>query len=606
MYGQQARTGVPELDAVLATAQMVTPDQKMPTVAAHVAQAAVQKLMPQGIAQGMNQVRQDVQAAIPSVARNAQEAQMRQALQLAMRPKPAGIEGLPSNVRVAEGGVVGYAGPEGSFVGGPRRVDVSGDIPIYAPREDKESGETEAEYRARKAREAEEAQGERPIPRGLRWIQENILRPMSQAGGQRMAEMRGTPETPTASPAPIRAPQVDFRDSRYRTTELRKGEEGVLEKIGPAPLDKKPEIQLLTSSSAPRPPAQRPPAPAQQAAPTGVAAALAQRPTYDTAGIAAFGTPYIQAGEGDVRRIREAEGKRAELEKTLPDLSAKGIAALQQRMRDVETAETTRKENLGLDRVIQQLLGRAQGSGGAARADIQFMNTQRAAEDAFSQARLGNQQAQLLLKKAQQERQLGREDRAIALEKEAATRMEKARDDALRAQQIAQSGEAAKYQGAVQMRGQDAQTREGELNRAQNERLERIRRATANQPGEAERIFNEYTRRKAIDPKDAEDYLTTIDRIKGSGRGISERQDVNELKALITSLKDQADPLKNFDKSSREQASVLLKQAQDKLAQMSGLGGGGTGSQAPMYAKNPKTNERIMSTDGGQTWKPAQ
>jgi hypothetical protein len=470
MYGQQARTGVPELDAVLATAQMVTPDQKMPTVAAHVAQAAVQKLMPQGIAQGMNQVRQDVQAAIPSVARNAQEAQMRQALQLAMRPKPAGIEGLPSNVRVAEGGVVGYAGPEGSFVGGPRRVDVSGDIPIYAPREDKESGETEAEYRARKAREAEEAQGERPIPRGLRWIQENILRPMSQAGGQRMAEMRGTPETPTASPAPIRAPQyTEYTDANRGRLDV---------SAGPAAAAPAPQ------APAPRPPAQRPPAPAQQAAPTGVAAALAQRPTYDTAGIAAAGTPYIQAGEGDVGRIRKVEGERAEFEKTLPDLSAKGIAALQQRMRDVETAEATRKENLGLDRVIQQLLGRAQGSGGAARADIQFMNAQRAAEDAFSQARLGNQQAQLLLEKAQQERQLGRFDRAIALEKDAANLMEKARDNALKAQQIAQSTAGSQFQGAVQMRGQDAQTREGELNRANALRVEGIRAATREGAGD--------------------------------------------------------------------------------------------------------------------------
>jgi tetratricopeptide (TPR) repeat protein len=187
---------------------------------------------------------------------------------------------------------------------------------------------------------------------------------------------------------------------------------------------------------------------------------LAQRPTYDTAGIAAAGTPYTQAGEGDVGRIRKVEGERAEFEKTLPDLSAKGIAALQQRMRDVETAEAARKENLGLDRVIQQLLGRAQGAGGAARADIQFMNAQRAAEDAFSQARLGNQQAQLLLEKAQQERQLGRFDRAIALEKDAANLMEKARDNALKAQQIAQSSEAAKHQGAVQMRRDDIQALE--------------------------------------------------------------------------------------------------------------------------------------------------
>jgi hypothetical protein len=263
--------------------------------------------------------------------------------------------------------------------------------------------------------------------------------------------------------------------------EFRKGEEGVLEKIGPAPLNKKPEIQFLTSSPA-------------QTAPTGVAAALAaalaQRPTYDTAGIAASGTPYIQAGEGDVRRIREAEGKRAELEKTLPDLSAKGIAALQQRMRDVETAESTRKEKLGLERVIQQLLGLSQGSGGAARADIQFMNAQRAAEDAFSQARLGNQQAQLLLEKAQQERLLGREDRAIALEKEAATRMEKARGDALKAQELAQRGEGVKFQGAVQMRGDDIQAATAAANRASNEQIARIQVAAREAKGDPRKVFD--------------------------------------------------------------------------------------------------------------------
>jgi hypothetical protein len=456
MYAQQPSID-PSLAALLQTAQMVTPDQT-PTVAAQVAQAAAQKMQPQGIAQGMPQARQDFQAAMPSMMRNMQQQQMQQMVQQAMRPKPAGIEGLQSNVRVAEGGVVGYAGPEGSFVGGPRRVDVSGDIPIYAPREDKEPGELEAEYRARKAREAEEAQGERPIPRGLRWIQENILRPMSQAGGQRMAEMRGTPETPAARPAPVAA-VAPIPEGSDRRLNLPPG--GVVSPgmtAAPAP-----------QAPAPRPPAQRPPAPAP-AAPTGVeaalAAALAQRPTYDTAGIVASGTPYIQAGEGDVRRIREAEGRRAELEKTLPDLSAKGIAALQQRMRDVENAESTRKEKLGLERVIQQLLGLSQGSGGAARADIQFMNNQRAAEDAFSQARLGNQQAQLLLEKAQQERLLGREDRAIALEKEAATRMEKARDSALKAQELAQRGEGVKFQGAVQTRSDDIQAATAAANRA--------------------------------------------------------------------------------------------------------------------------------------------
>jgi hypothetical protein len=64
----------------------------------------------------------------------------------------------------------------------------------------------------------------------------------------------------------------------------------------------------------------------------------------------------------------------------------------------------------------------------------------------------------------------------------------------------------------------DVQMFEGAQNREQNERLERIRKATANQPGETERIFAEYTRRKAVDPKDAEAYLANIERIKGLGR----------------------------------------------------------------------------------------
>jgi hypothetical protein len=117
------------------------------------------------------------------------------------------------------------------------------------------------------------------------------------------------------------------------------------------------------------------------------------------------------------------------------------------------------------------------------------MNAQRASEDAFSQARLGNQQAQLLLEKAQQERQLGREDRAIALEKEAATRMEKARDDALRAQQIAQSSEAAKFQGAVQMRGDDIRAQTAAADRAAQAAL---RNLPSVEQQMAERVMKDY------------------------------------------------------------------------------------------------------------------
>jgi hypothetical protein len=428
MYGQQSQLPPATkyfLDALgTGDVQMKTPDGA-DTVFAQKMQQGIAQGLPQ--MQGMQGAKQDYAAAAPSVLKNMEQEKIQQMMQQAMQPKPVGIEGLRSNVRMAEGGVVGFAGDEfGSYV--------SEDVALDALRV----------AEAKRRREDEERR------RQLAFLEQ------SGAGGAAAetaaALRRQLAPSPSVQPAAQPA-------------------------AAPAP-----------QAPAPRPPAQRSPAPAP-AAPTGLAAALAQRPTYDMAGIAASGTPYIQAGEGDVRRIREAEGRRAELEKTLPDLSAKGIAALQQRMRDVETAETTRKENLGLDRVIQQLLGRAQGSGGAARADIQFMNAQRASEDAFSQARLGNQQAQLLLEKAQQERQLGREDRAIALEKEAATRMEKARDDALRAQQIAQSSEAAKFQGAVQMRGDDIRAQTAAADRAAQAAL---RNLPSVEQQMAERVMKDY------------------------------------------------------------------------------------------------------------------
>lgn len=75
----------------------------------------------------------------------------------------------------------------------------------------------------------------------------------------------------------------------------------------------------------------------------------------------------------------------------------------------------------------------------------------------------------------------------------------------------------------------------------------------------------------------AADQRAEVARLVAESKGTAntEKQDVAELKALIASLKDQADPMKNFDKASREQASELLRQAQEKLARMSGIGGGG-------------------------------
>jgi hypothetical protein len=547
MYAQQASID-PSLAALLQTAQMVTPDQT-PTVAAQVAQAAQQKMQPQGITQGMPQARQEFQQAMPSMMRNMQQQQMQQMVQQAMEPKPAGIEGLQSNVRMAEGGVVGYAGPDGSSV----EVD-----------------------------ESQLSVSER-LKRDLRRLYEGIETGyMKRAGAtpEQIAQKLG--QQPPAA-APEAATQAMRTEDAFATPRI---DQPIVARA-PAP-----------QASAPRPPSQRPPAPApapaMQPAPQGGIAELVA-PTPESAMASARSVLGMPGTEG----LRKREEAFLAALKAQPATGQQGLAALQAQQAALQSMNEKAEKESNINSAIQWLLGGREGAGGSARSSIAFSEREDARRRSYNDLQVANATKRDAIIDLQNARDVGNAKAAL----EAEQRIRAAEVDVAKAEATL-AGQFASSQANVY--GTQMQAETAAANRAQNERLERIRRATANQPGEAERIFNEYTRRKAIDPKDAEAYLTTIDRIKGSGRGISERQDVNELKALITSLKDQADPLKNFDKSSREQASILLKQAQDKLAQMSGLGGGGTGSQAPMYAKNPKTNERIMSTDGGQTWKPAQ
>lgn len=431
MYAQQANTGIAPLDAVLATAQMVTPDGGN-TVAAQVAQAAAQKLAPRmapppGIGALMPGVRQQAMNAAQAM-QPVTQGQMQQMMQ-----QNQGVAGLPAqNMRTfaaAQGGVVGYA--TGDLIPLPRRT-----------------GESDEEYALRMAS-------------------------MPQMPGETdTAYQRRIYSAPTRQKDVLQSQELQ-PTSQQLERNVRVQDKGDAYSQG---------IDAVIAASR-KQPAPRPPAPpSAAAAPQEGIAQLAARPQYDTASIPAAGAPYMKAGEEEVARLRTAEGARAAFEKTLPDLSAKGIEALQQRMRDVEAADAARKESAGLDRVIQQLLGRTQGAGGAARADIQFMNAQNAAADAFSQARLGNQQAQLLLEKAQQERQLGRFDRAIALEKEASALMEKARDNRLKAEEIAQRSAGAQFQGAVQMRGQDITERTAAADRATHLQIARIQAAARNDP----------------------------------------------------------------------------------------------------------------------------
>ncbi len=537
MYAQQASID-PALAALMQTAQMVTPDQT-PTVAAQVVQAAQQKMQPQGIAQGMPQARQDFQAAMPSMMRNMQQQQMQQMVKQAMQPQPAGIEGLPSNIRMAEGGVVGFAGDEfGSYVSDPAAIAMDEVRSAEFQRKRREDYQRQKaaneEYRANIARQKQEEQQRAQVE----------FLEQAQAGGAAGEAAAALRRQMTTS-----SPQVDFRDSRYRTTELRKGEEGVLEKIGPALLNKKPEIQFLTSSPA-------------QTAPTGVAAlpAIKEPGGMDRDRIETAGSAFLTQAEKDIAAAQKIEARRKEAMKSMPDLNQRGIAAL-------EAAEEERKRLLSIDRSDdsrRRWAGVFRGWGGDRDAYDRIVGGIANRDALANQAQLGFEQARIKEMQAQQARALGEFDRERALLKESADMKNKARDDMLRAQQIMAQVESGELTSRTNVYDAQMRAREGALNREQNERLERIRKATANQPGETERIFAKYTSLKATDPKAAEAYLTDIERIKGLGRGMDLKETSVELRALKDEQQDQLERLKSAMTDSQRKP---ILDALDKIAQ---------------------------------------
>jgi hypothetical protein len=259
------------------------------------------------------------------------------------------------------------------------------------------------------------------------------------------------------------SPQVDFRDSRYRTTELRKGEEGVLEKIGPALLNKKPEIQFLTSSPA-------------QTAPTGVAAlpAIKEPGGMDRDRIETAGSAFLTQAEKDIAAAQAIEARRKETMKSMPDLNQRGIAAL-------EAAEQERKRLLGIDRSDdsrRRWAGVFRGWGGDRDAYDRIVGGIANRDALANQAQLGFEQARIKEMQAQQARALGEFDRERALLKESADMKNKARDDMLRAQQITAQVESGELTSRTNVYDAQMRARDAELNRDAQRKLEEYRRQT--------------------------------------------------------------------------------------------------------------------------------
>lgn len=114
----------------------------------------------------------------------------------------------------------------------------------------------------------------------------------------------------------------------------------------------------------------------------------------------------------------------------------------------------------------------------------------------------------------------------------------------------------------------------------------------------------------ATEEKDARNRAAQLQvaRIQADARlnpAATDKQDLAKLAKLQTNLTSQLENL-TLPADRRAQLQGMLDQVTARLATMSGISSTGPTGASVKYASNPKTGERIMSTDGGQTWKPAQ
>lgn len=151
--------------------------------------------------------------------------------------------------------------------------------------------------------------------------------------------------------------------------------------------------------------------------------------------------------------------------------------------------------------------------------------------------------------------------------------------------------------------GQAAATQRAREQNLSAETIAKINAAAQDRPGEKERVTNEYLNRLAKYGKtNAEQYLNAYLRASG-GDTREENIKLTALKSRQTALLKELEDL-TIPTARKAQIRQELSRVQADIDKIAGLEP--QSSATPMYAVNPKTKERIMSTDGGQTWTPAK
>ena len=373
------------------------------------------------------------------------------------------------------------------------------------------------------------------------------------------------------------------------------------QRFPPGPPPQAPQGIGTSTQTPPRGPSVQAPAPIPS--PQGIAT-VAPQPIAETPAMQALRTSIPQQQPTTIQSYEEEWKKAAEKNPYLTKLPGEKIeqylATLERRDREDQERFQQMEKDRTRSALWKSLMAAGEASRGQRGIGALLGGFGRAAETEAEAAR-GREEKQQLL---QREREMNR----IKMMQEIETaRIAQSRGDFAAKRQA--DMEAAKYQqkdreiagqltsNLAQIEASNARTfaelkaraEENKLSRETQLLVARIQAASANRPGETERLFDEYQRLLREDPtgKKAEAYMSTVERLKGA-RG-AESVEQQRLKAALDSKRNTLKTyMENMAYASKPEVKEEIKRLQQEIKAIENQLLGGAASSAPEgSAANP-------------------
>lgn len=638
---QTMQSQVPqELSALMALQQgmqtgqvsPVTPDGKMSTIAGQTVQAAQQQMMPPQMPQGMPQGMPGMadvaqQAGIAAQIQGMQQQKMQQALmdaakQAAQQQQPqmlaaGGVAGLHSNIQgFTPGGIVGYAGDDDSVA-----VDPGSLGGYYAePRTEEEMrGRSPSEILKRIAEFASRNVVRDPETGEL--VQRPPAQPAVVSEDERQREQKRLISRSSDIAALREASRIppdvqaarDVSGLAILQSELTKAQQRLAEGDPRAQGDidavmreirRMSGAQVAAAPRATAPSAETPsmtPGAPRQEVPAGIAALSRLRPDYTKSDeereLALAAIQRAQPKEISPADVGRRAGEYAKSVREFlisqgrdPDYMDKIAADIASRAQerggyyDQQAKEILEKQQR---RGLATYLMGARGSGLGETLSSAAVAANRAEEAALMQSRGFIEKRFQIQEAAAKEKYL----------------LDRARDEIARGQFDAARKTMEEFERARQTheRGtaelRKAISREfGERARSDTDREARVLERMYPTPSETERML-ERLRSSGMPMETPEQITDALAIVRGAGRKTGKSR-----QEMLEQYADNWEKMEILEKNKLKNQGIAT--FEDYVKYRDRIVSGAEAPSAPIYAKNPKTGERIMSTDGGQTWSP--